>query len=47
MTIAVAEDYQSRTVVVAPPIAQKFVGQSTAKLTAWMKRQGGFRWQRF
>lgn len=46
MTFAIAEDYKTREVVIAPPIARKFVGQKTSRLTAWLKRQGGFRWQR-
>jgi hypothetical protein len=45
MTICVDVDSRG-TIVAAPPIARKFIGQPSTNLGRWLRRQTGFRCQK-
>lgn len=44
MTVYVGVD--DDTIVEAPPVVRRFVGQPVSNLVEWMLRQGGLRWTR-
>lgn len=45
--VTICVDVDARGIIVAaPPIARKFIGQPSANLGAWLRRQPGFRCQR-
>jgi hypothetical protein len=45
MTICVDVD-AAGIIVAAPPIARKFIGQPSANLGRWLRKQPGFRCQK-
>lgn len=45
MTVTVGVDDEG-VVRTAPPIVRKFIGQHVSRLTAWMRKQPGFRSER-
>jgi hypothetical protein len=45
MTVCVDVDARG-IIVAAPPIARKFIGQPSANLGNWLRRQSGFRYEK-